>query len=156
MPHIKQTTPELVQADLRAARDHLASATGSTSFVTVGFCFGGSQSYLATTDAALGLDGAIAFYGGLDETRLGVFPHPANEASRMSGPMLALYGGADAGIPEELRDEFAAALTHAGVEHKFVVYPDAPHSFFDRAHASFTNECEDAWRRTLQFLASVG
>jgi carboxymethylenebutenolidase len=156
MPHVKQTTPQQVQADLRAARGHLAEISGATSFITVGFCFGGTQSYLATTDPGLGLAGAVAFYGGLNETRLGVFPHPAGEARRMSGPILALYGGADAGIGEDLRDEFDAALTDAGVDHEFVVYPGAPHSFFDRAHDDFTDECTDAWRRTLGFLASVG
>lgn len=156
MPHIKQTTPEQVQMDLLAARRHLAEVSGATSFVTVGFCFGGTQSYLATTDSGLDLAGAVAFYGGLNETRLRVFPHPAGEAGRMSGPILALYGGADAGITRHLRDEFDAALTDAAVEHEFVVYPGAPHSFFDRAHNDFTDECADAWQRTLGFLASVG
>jgi carboxymethylenebutenolidase len=155
MPHIKQTTPAQVQLDLRAARQHLAEVSGATSFVTVGFCFGGTQSYLATTDTELGLAGAVAFYGGLDETRLGVFPHPASEARRMAGPILALYGGADAGITDELRNKFSIALTDAGVDHEFVVYPGAPHSFFDRAHNDFTDECTDAWQRTLRFLASV-
>jgi carboxymethylenebutenolidase len=155
MPHIKQTSPRQVQMDLRAARRHLADVSGATSFVTVGFCFGGTQSYFATTDAELDLAGAVAFYGGLNETRLGVFPHPAGEARRMSGPILALYGGADAGIGEDLRNEFSAALTDAGVDHEFVVYPGAPHSFFDRAHDDFAAECTDAWRRTLRFLASV-
>jgi carboxymethylenebutenolidase len=42
------------------------------------------------------------------------------------------------------------------VDHEFVVYPGAPHSFFDRAHGDFADECTDAWRRTLAFLASVG
>ena len=156
MPHVQQTTPEQVQLDLRAARDHLATASGATAFATVGFCFGGTQSYFATTDRELGLAGAVAFYGGLDETRLGVFPHPAGEAARMSGPILALYGGADQGIPQELRDEFDAALTEAGVEHEFHVYPGAPHSFFDRGHHDFTDECADAWERTLSFLDSLG
>jgi carboxymethylenebutenolidase len=154
MPHIKQTTPEHVQADLRAARAHLAAATGAERFVTVGFCFGGSQSYLATTDEALALGGAVAFYGGLDETRMGVFPHPAGEADRMRGPILALYGGADASITPELRAEFDEALTAAGVEHEFVVYDGAPHSFFDRTHDDHTDECADAWRRTLAFLGA--
>jgi len=156
LPHVVKTTPESVQLDLRAARDHLAEVSGATSFVTVGFCFGGTQSYFATADPELDLAGAVAFYGGLDETRLNAFPHPAGEASRMSGPILALYGGADAGISEGLRDEFDAALIEAGVEHEFVVYPGAPHSFFDRAHDDFSAECADAWRRVAEFLASVG
>jgi carboxymethylenebutenolidase len=155
LPHVKQTTPEQVRLDMRAARAHLAQVSGATSFVTVGFCFGGSQSYLATTDPELDLVGAVAFYGGLDEARLGVYPHPAGEAARMSGPILAFFGEADPGITEAMRHEFEVALSHAGVEHTFVVYPGAPHSFFDRAHDDFADECADAWRRTLEFLASA-
>ncbi len=94
MAHIKQTTPEDIRADAAVALAHLRSRTGTDEVVTVGFCFGGSQSYLATTDSSLRLAGAIAFYGGLDATRLGVYPDPASKAPEMTGPILALYGGA--------------------------------------------------------------
>jgi carboxymethylenebutenolidase len=43
MPHTMQTTPAQVQADIAAARDALAERTGATSFVTLGFCFGGAD-----------------------------------------------------------------------------------------------------------------
>ena len=110
---------------------------------------------MGTTDASLGLSGAIAFYGGLDPARLPVFPKPAQEAASMRGPILALFGGADPSITAELRDEFDGALTDAGVEHEFVVYPDAPHSFFDRGHGDHQAQCEDAWRRVLRFLDAL-
>ncbi len=74
----------------------------------------------------------------------------------MSGPILAFFGGADPSIPAELRDDFDGALTDSGVEHEFVVYPGAPHSFFDRSHDDHHAECDDAWRRTLRFLRTVG
>lgn len=155
MPHVKQTTPASVQLDLIAGRDHLATITGQTHFVSVGFCFGGSQSYLATINEDLALDGAVSFYGGLDPSRLGVFPRPADEACRMRGPILALYGGADRSITEALRDEFTEALAAADVEHETVIYPDAPHSFFDRSHDDFSSECADAWRRVLTFVRAL-
>jgi carboxymethylenebutenolidase len=155
MPHVRQTTPEQVRADIAACIAAVRERVDVDHVVTVGFCFGGSQSYLATTDASLGLSGAVAFYGGLDPSRLGVFPRPADEAGSMRGPILALFGGGDASIPAELRDELDSALTAAGVEHELVVYPGAPHSFFDRSHHDHHAECEDAWRRTLAFLASL-
>lgn len=155
LPHVKQTTPEQIRADVGACIAALRERADVDHVVTVGFCFGGSQSYLATTDPSLGLRGAIAFYGGLDPSRLGVFPPPASEAGSMHGPMLAIYGGGDPSIPAELRDEFDRALTEAGVEHEFVVYPGASHSFFDRSHGEHHDECEDAWRRTLRFLDSL-
>ena len=154
MPHVKETTPEQIRADLAVCITALREQADIDHVVTVGFCFGGSQSYLATTDPSLGLSGAIAFYGGLNPSRLGVFPSPAEEAKSMRGPILALFGGADPSIPAELRDEFHHALTASGVEHEFVVYPGAPHSFFDRSHNDHHTECDDAWRRTLRFLDS--
>jgi carboxymethylenebutenolidase len=49
--------------------------------------------------------------------------------------------------------EFDQALTRAGVEHEIQVYPDAPHSFFDRAQERFATESADAWERVLAFIA---
>lgn len=155
MPHIKETRPEQIRADAAACVAALRERADIEHVVTVGFCFGGSQSYLATTDVSLGLSGAIAFYGGLDPSRLGVFPSPVAEAGSMRGPILALFGGADASIPAELRDRFDQALSASNVEHEFVVYPGAPHSFFDRSHNDHRAECDDAWRRTLGFLDSL-
>ena len=47
-------------------------------------------------------------------------------------PVLSIWGGADHGIGPEAVEQFSAALAAAGVEHRSIVYPDAPHSFFDR------------------------
>jgi carboxymethylenebutenolidase len=70
----------------------------------------------------------------------------------MQAPILALQGGDDPGIPNELSEEFDAALTAAGVEHEVVIYEGAPHSFFDRKHEEFAADSEDAWNRVLAFL----
>jgi carboxymethylenebutenolidase len=155
LPHVKATTPEQVRSDIAAAVAAVREAADVTAVATVGFCFGGSQSYLASTDPDLGLTGAVAFYGGLDPSRLGVFPAPEAEAASMRGPLLALFGGADPSIPQELVDRFDRALEANAVEHEFVVYPGAPHSFFDRSHHDHTGECDDAWRRVLDFLAAL-
>jgi carboxymethylenebutenolidase len=72
----------------------------------------------------------------------------------MACPILALMGGDDPGIPVEDVEEFRRALTHAGVSHEIVVYPGAPHSFFDRKHAEFADESRDAWGRVLAFIES--
>jgi carboxymethylenebutenolidase len=45
-----------------------------------------------------------------------------------------------------------ANLDKAGVEHEIVVYPDAPHSFFDRRSADFAEASSNAWRRFLGFI----
>jgi carboxymethylenebutenolidase len=82
-------------------------------------------------------------------------PAPADEAPRFRCPVLTLYGGADAGIPEEARRSFADALAAAGVEHRTVVYEDAPHSFFDRKAADYARESADAWREMLGFIGAA-
>jgi carboxymethylenebutenolidase len=116
----------------------------------VGFCFGGRQSWLAAAGGH-GLAGAIGFYG-----RPGPFadgsPGPTQRASDLEAPILALMGGADAGIPPEDVAEFEAALQKAGVEHEVVTYPGAPHSFFDRRYEDFADASEDAWNRVLGFI----
>jgi carboxymethylenebutenolidase len=140
MPHVQQTTPEGVQADVAAAVAHLREA-GYESIFTVGFCFGGRNSWLAAT-AGHGLAGAVGFYG-----------RPI-DASTIEAPVLALMGGADQGIPREDAEAFDEALDAAGVEHEVVIYDGAPHSFFDRKQAEFQEASDDAWRRTLEFVES--
>jgi len=63
-----------------------------------------------------------------------------------------LMGGADPGIPLAEVTAFDEALDAAGVEHEIVVYPGAPHSFFDRKYEEFAADSEDAWQRVLSFL----
>jgi carboxymethylenebutenolidase len=40
------------------------------------------------------------------------------------------------------------------IEHKFVIYPGAPHSFFDRRATEFADASADARRRVLGFIAA--
>ena len=61
-------------------------------------------------------------------------------------------GGDDPGIPLDDVEAFDAALDDAGVEHEVVVYPGAPHSFFDRKYEEFAADSEDAWQRVLAFV----
>ncbi len=149
MPHVEQTTQEGIQADVAAAIGHLRG-TGCESVFTVGFCFGGRNSWLATA-AGHGLAGAVGFYGRPGPGRDGS-PGPTARAAELAAPILALMGGDDPGIPVAEAEAFDAALDAAGVEHELVVYPGAPHSFFDRKHEEFAHECDDAWKRTLAFL----
>ena len=117
---------------------------------TVGFCFGGRNSWLAAASAH-GLAGAIGFYGRPGEGR----PEgagPIERAGEMTAPILALQGGDDPGIPVEESRALDAALEAAGVQHEVVIYPGAPHSFFDRKHEEFATDSEDAWKRVLAFL----
>ena len=150
MPHVQQTTPEGVQADVAACvawlREH-----GCTSIFTVGFCFGGRNSWLASASGH-GLQGAVGFYGMPGQSsRPGA--SPTEKAAEMAAPILALQAGDDQNITAEHNAAFEEALTAAGVEHEIVTYEGAPHSFFDRKQEEFADASADAWSRTLEFFA---
>ena len=149
MPHVQQTTPAGVQADVAACVARLRAA-GCGRIFTVGFCFGGRNSWLAATSGHE-LSGAIGFYGRPGPANDGS-PGPIQRAAEMTAPILALQGGDDPGIPVDDSHAFDEALTAAGVDHEVVVYPGAPHSFFDRKQDEFAAESEDAWNRVLAFL----
>jgi len=143
MPHVEQTTPETVQADTRAAVERLRQ-DGIDSIFTVGFCFGGRNSWLASASGH-GLKGAIGYYG-----------HPGTVIEHipaMEAPILALQAGDDARITPFINSVFDAALEIGGIEHEVVTYDGAPHSFFDRKQADFQAASDDAWDRTLAFIA---
>jgi carboxymethylenebutenolidase len=155
MPHVEKTRVVQVQADIDAARAALAEREGVTSFVTVGFCFGGTQSFLAGTSPELNLDGVVGFYGRIEGGRAGL-PSLLEAAKDIRCPVLGLFGGADPNIPTDQVQAFDRALDEAGVEHEIVIYPGAPHSFFDRAYEEHAGASSDAWRRVLDFLEKVG
>ena len=141
-PHVDETTPQGVQQDTRAAVDHLRSL-GCTSIFTVGFCFGGSNSWAAAAGGH-GLQGAIGFYG-----------RPARMLDRVpqiDAPILALQAGADQAISHEDNLELEQALREHGKEYELIEYDGAPHSFFDRKQEEFQDASDDAWRRTLEFI----
>src|SRR5436309_6014096 len=146
-PHVAQTTREGIQADVRAAVERLRPRT--RAIFTVGFCFGGRNSWLAAASGH-GLAGAVGFYGNPGE-RDGA-PGPTQRAAELEAPILALQAGADQNITAEMNEAFERGLTDAGVEHELVTYPGAPHSFFDRKQEEFAADSQDAWRRLLDFV----
>jgi carboxymethylenebutenolidase len=150
MPHVQETTQEGVQADTRAAVEHLR-ARGAKEIFTVGFCFGGRNSWLAAASGH-GLAGAIGFYGMPARGLRDGTPGPTQRVAEIEAPILALQAGADQNITAEHNAEFDRALTDAGVEHEVVTYDDAPHSFFDRKQEEFAEASDDAWKRVLEFL----
>jgi carboxymethylenebutenolidase len=149
MPHVEQTTQEGLRADVAAAVERLRGE-GYERIFTVGFCFGGRNSWLAAASGH-GLAGAIGFYGRPKEGRP-PGPGPIERAGEMEAPVLALMGGADPAIPVEDVEELRRAWEEAGVENEVVVYDGAPHSFFDRKYEEFAEASDDAWRRTLDFI----
>jgi len=156
MSHVGDTRFSNLSWDVQAAAEMLrtleqggARRRGRAIF-SIGFCFGGRLAFLANT---LGLDlaGAIGFYGWPVGAR-GDIPAPADSTGLMTGPVLAIFGGADKGIPPEAVETFRDALAATGIPHEVVTYPGAPHSFFDRKAEDFADASADTWERVLAFI----
>jgi len=115
----------------------------ATKRAVVGWCFGGGwslQHALTQPD----LDAAIIYYGRL-ETDVAVL-------SKISAPMMGVFGNQDAGIPPAAVDAFAAAMKDAGKPLELHRY-DAPHAFANPSSGRYNPEAaEDAWGHARAFL----
>lgn len=149
MPHVKATTSEGIRNDVAAAVSRVRSDDPDRPVFTVGFCFGGSNSWHQAANR-LRLSGAIGFYG--NPRRASDVVPAIDRVGDMACPVMALMGGADPSISQEVVDEFEQTLNAAGVVNEIVTYPGAPHSFFDRRHADFAEASADAWQRVLSFI----
>jgi carboxymethylenebutenolidase len=143
MEHVQQMDQARTSEDIAAAAGYLRGlGTGTVASVfTVGFCMGGSISW-AQSAAGNGVAGCIGFYG-----------QPARVAERISSmeaPLLMLAAGKDF-TPVADVEKFADDARAAGVDVELHVYPDAPHSFFDRGFAEHAAACADSWDRILDF-----
>lgn len=145
MPHVQQTTPDGVRNDVAAAVAYLKGKDGGgvKSVFTVGFCFGGSNSWNQSA-AGHDLNGCIGFYGRPERSEPFI--------SQMKAPLLLMIAGADQATPLERSAEFEKRLKQAGVQFEAHVYEGAPHSFFDRSFEQWKDACDDAWRRILDFV----
>src|SRR5258708_15574689 len=135
--HVQKTTPEASAADAGAAMAYLKSKDGGAvkSVFTVGFCFGGSNSFNQSAFHP-DLNGCIGFYG-----------RPIrNEAfiSKMKAPLLVMIAGADAATPLPQAKELVHKLEAAAVPVASHLHDGAPHSSFDRGYEQWKEACDDA------------
>lgn len=145
MAHLGKLTRDGLYADFDTG---IGQLTGRP-VVSLGFCLGGRFAYL-TSAPRFGLAGAIGLYGFPDPVRDA--PGPTQLAGELAAPILAMFGGADEGIPPATVAAFDDALTAAGVPHEIVTYPGAPHGFFEMEQREFIDAQADVWRRILSFL----
>lgn len=155
MPHVMATTWAGIAADIGAGVAGIRAGSGDRpaprAIFVLGFCMGGRMAFLSAT-LGLGLSGVVGFYGTLVGPWRNDAPAPLDLAASFAAPVLGLFGGADGAITAEAVAAFEAALGAAGVEHRLVTYPSAPHSFFDRKAADFADASASAWAETLAFI----
>jgi carboxymethylenebutenolidase len=140
--HVDATEPDTIAQDVAAAIAWLRGQPGVRSVFTVGFCFGGSNPW-AQSAAGHALAGCMGFYG--RPVRV------VDLVPQMRAPLLMLAAGADMTPVDEVED-LANQVRAAGIEAQMRVFPDAPHSFFDRAFAEHREACAQAWRDMLDFV----
>ena len=158
---ISKVPDEQVLADLDAAVAWAKANGGDTSRLGVtGFCWGGRITWLYTAHNP-SVKAGVAWYGRLVGNSTPLTPkHPVDVADKLAGPVLGLYGGADAGIPLDTVDKMKAALASgspAAKKSEFVVYPDTPHAFHADYRPSFRKEAaEDGWKRAVAWFKANG
>ena len=111
----------------------------------VGFCMGGGLAWHGAAHLS-GVGASVPCYGGGPEMTL-------EEATRITAPVLAIYGELDRGVSPEVAQRRAALMDAAGVQHETVIYPGAQHAFMnDRRPVYDAEATEDAWRRIFAFF----
>ncbi len=151
--HVAKTKTSQIALDVAAAAAWLRQGKGNANraMFTLGFCFGGSNSWYQAM-AGHRLSGAIGFYGHPTRAARDGGPSVTERVTEIRCPILGLMGGADQGIPAEEVEKFRSALKTAGKHADIHIYPGTPHSFFDRRFVEHASASDDAWKRALAFI----
>jgi carboxymethylenebutenolidase len=148
MQRAEQLPDERFIADLQTVVDDL-QARGAARVACWGFCMGGRLADVAAARVR-GLAGVVAYYGHLQAPpgRLA----PLRLAGEIRIPLLAVFGGADPGIPEDQISAFREALQ---TDKEVVTYPGAPHGFLRYGATTHQAAIDDALQRTYRFFSRV-
>ncbi len=163
---LQRIPDDQVMADLDAVLDWATAHGGDPARVGVnGFSWGARWTWLFAAHRQVAA--AVSWYGVLDDSVSNLQPdralfprHPIDLAGELRTPVLGLYAGKDAVIPEATVDAMRAALAARPApvpEVEFVVYPDAAHGFFADYRDEYSPaDAPAAWARALGWLREHG
>jgi carboxymethylenebutenolidase len=157
-PIVAKVPDAQVMSDLDAAAAWAAANGGDTAKLAItGFCWGGRIVWLYAAHNP-NLKAGVAWYGRIEGAATELQPkNPIDLVKDIKAPVLGLYGGADAGIPNEGVDRMRAALKAAGKASEIHTYPDKPHGFNADYRPSYRKDAaEDGWARLLAWLRKNG
>jgi carboxymethylenebutenolidase len=157
-PIVAKVPDAQVMSDLDAAADWAANHGGNPAKLAVtGFCWGGRITWLYAAHNPK-VKAGVAWYGRLVGQPSELTPkNPIDVVKDINAPVLGLYGGADAGIPNDTVDKMRAALKAAGKKSEIQLYPDMPHGFHADYRPSYRKEAaEDGWKRLLEWFRTHG
>ncbi|SMC18997.1 carboxymethylenebutenolidase [Andreprevotia lacus DSM 23236] len=153
------TVPDIqVLADLDASLDWALANGGDAERIAItGFCWGGRITWLYAAHQPR-LKAAVAWYGKLRGFATDIQPrYPLDVIAELQAPVLALYGGADEGIPQPDLDLLQQQLTEAQSASQLQVYPGAPHAFHADYRPSYRAEAAtDGWQRLREWFKQHG
>ena len=118
------------EQDLRGAAAYLAGHSSTTKLGAVGFCMGGQLALFAgCINPSIGA--VVDFYG--------IHPNVKPDYSKLSGPVLGLFGEKDGFVNPSAARAVDVAIKAAGKQSEIHIYPGADHAFFNdeqigRAH----------------------
>ena len=154
LPHVGQTTPATLQADIAAAAAHLRSKQGGQvrALFSVGFCFGGALSFHQAA-SGLGYAGVMGFYGwplGLPRWR--DRPRPIDAVLRLRAPVLAICGEAEQGIPPVAIHPIRRGAGKGRRRARDRLVRRRAAQLLDRQQEQFADASVDAWRKVQGFV----
>ena len=147
-----------VMSDLDAAADWAARNGGDAKKLAVtGWCWGGRIVWMYAAHNP-NLKAGVAWYGPVEGATNELKPkNPIDIAKELKAPVLGLYGGADAGIPNEGVERMRAALKAAGKASEIHTYPEKPHGFNADYRPSYRKDAaDDGWKRLLEWFRKNG
>jgi carboxymethylenebutenolidase len=140
---IGELEPDRITADLDAVYAYVNGlpAVAKDQIGTIGFCWGGGQSFRYATNNPR-LKAAVVAYG----------PAPDSASlRRIKAPVLGVYGENDERINASLPD-VAAKMEASGVTFTYEVYPETGHGFLKPGRqGSDGPQVQKAWNRILEF-----
>ena len=157
---VSKVSDEQVMSDLDAtvAYARRMGMAHNDKLGITGFCWGGRITWLYTAHNPK-VKAGVAWYGRVVGDKNAMNPsHPIDVVARINAPVLGLYGGADAGIPNDSVDKMRAALKAAGKKSDIHTYPDTPHAFHADYRPSYRkDQAADGWKRATEwFKKNIG
>jgi carboxymethylenebutenolidase len=136
-------TSERVMGDLDATAAYADTLPGAEpgAMGTIGFCWGGQQSFAYATHNPT-LKAAVVCYG----------PAPDSAAmARINAPILGVYAENDARVNDPL-PQVAATMKALGKAFTYDIYPGTGHGFLSTGRqGNDTDQPDRAWKRIFEF-----
>jgi len=161
MKIVSQASDPQVMGDVGAAIQFLQAApyVEAARVAITGFCWGGGTTWLACEQFPQ-LRAGVAWYGRMSPPP-GTKPDPnrywpIDRVSKLTAPVLGLYGGKDA-LAAQVPAMRQALATAGKADSQIVVYPNSGHGFHADYRASYNAaDASDGWARMMAHFKRHG